>query len=427
VSYKTDKLAALFPDVYAAGERESVLFKVLDAIAAELMTADEKIKRLLKSHWVRYAEGSSLDRLGAVFSVERRILRTGEPESDAAFRLRLQSVVPLFTGGGTRAAIVGGVRSALGLPFNLDQLRLPPGFEGMRADLEGLVVLREFSPKPDRVLGISDTKVNLDGRATASQLELLMNAETVSGAMPRIEMTFANGARNISVTRLDNGAGFRSVPGFLARPGDTIVFTAAANGTLSAVLNDAEIAVQFVNLDGSLPALLPSVPAAPSNWRFRAQSGIFGQGAFDIGDSFDLPVFSAAISRVLLQPLTFEVEAPFFIHDAVEALRERHGYTGELFIFEGIPLDKIQQVVDQTRAAGVQGNVQFSLPLFERHDQQERFAVLGTHSAVEDAGLTDAFLIANTNDQDENQDMREGLTLAGIFDISPFNGPYGFE
>src|SRR5947208_2233092 len=101
MSHKTDSLVELFPDVYAARERESVLYKILDAFGAEMMVADDKIKNLLKSHWVHYAQGEALDRLGSIFGVARRNLRSGSLESDESFRLRLEATVPLFTGGGT--------------------------------------------------------------------------------------------------------------------------------------------------------------------------------------------------------------------------------------------------------------------------------------------------------------------------------------
>src|SRR5215218_6552847 len=98
MSYKTERLTDLFPDAFAAGDRESLLYKLLDAVGAEFMDADEALKRLLKSHWVDYAEGAGLDGLAATFGVTRRRLRGGDLESDDAFRQRLKSIVPLFAG-----------------------------------------------------------------------------------------------------------------------------------------------------------------------------------------------------------------------------------------------------------------------------------------------------------------------------------------
>src|SRR5689334_17352703 len=117
MSYKTDRLIDLFPQIYAARTTDSLLHQLLDAIGAELLDADDTIRQLLTSHWIGYAGGAALDGLGAIFGVTRRSLPNESLESDEAFRLRLRAVVRLFTGGGTRRAVLGAVRSALGLPF----------------------------------------------------------------------------------------------------------------------------------------------------------------------------------------------------------------------------------------------------------------------------------------------------------------------
>jgi hypothetical protein len=152
MSYKTDRLTKLIPDAYGAKDSASLLYQILDSVGAELMDADAAIKNLLKSHWVDYASGTGLDGLGAIFGVARRQLVDGTPEPDNAFRLRLKSVVPLFTGGGTRRAVLGAVRSALGFPFDLGQLNIPAQFAALQQDLENLVNLVEFSPKPERLV-----------------------------------------------------------------------------------------------------------------------------------------------------------------------------------------------------------------------------------------------------------------------------------
>ncbi|HKP87313.1 MAG TPA: hypothetical protein VJZ26_14510 [Blastocatellia bacterium] len=421
MSYKTDRLVDLFPDAYAARERESLLFKLLDAIGAELMAADEKIKRLLKSHWVRYADGEALDGLGAIYGVTRRRLGGGQPESDAAFRGRLQSIVPMFTGGGTRAAILGAVRSALGLPFNLDQLRLQWGYEGLRKDIEALVKLTEFSPQGERVL---ENTVNEVGGA--SELILSVTSNTVAESVAQIDWTFDRGsARRLTLERLDSHEGVMSRDTFLMPAGKTLTFS-DDRGRLSALLDGADVRNQFVNLDGTAPARLPPVPRTPSQWKFRARSGLYDIGKFG-DDTFDLPKFHVELSHLRFQPLTFDVQVPYFIKRAVEELKARYEYPVELFIFEGIPLEKIQEVVDQTRAAGVRGSVHFSLTFLENHAQSdEPLRIEAAHRATEDAQAQDSLLVANVSQLIESHAMGERLNIAGVFDISPFDGPFGF-
>ena len=422
MSYKTDKLVELFPDVYAAQDKESVLYKLLDTIGAEFMLADEKIKRLLKSHWVRYAEGRALDNLASIYGVRRRNLRSGRPESDEAFRRRLQSTVPLFTGGGTRRAVLGAVRSALGLPFDLGQLNLPPEFDALRRDVDALITLTEFSPQGDRVMETTVQTVD-----NASELILNVTAATVSQSSPQIEWAFEVGSgRKLSLERMDSREGIKSRDAFWIPAGKTLVFSAADNGRLTALVDRTDVTDQFTNLNGSTPPLLPSVPQTPSRWKFRAQSATYDAGTFD-GETFDLPRFYVALRRLRFEPLTFDVQVPYFLKEAVEKLVARYKYTGEVFVYEGIKPEHIQEVVDDVRAAGVRGSVHFSLTFFEDHQQREKFSGNVQHAAAERLDATDSLLVANVSQQTETQQMSERLTVVGVFDVSPFDGAFGFE
>lgn len=422
MSYKTDRLVELFPDIYAAQDKESVLYKLLDTVGAEFMVADEKIKRLLKSHWVRYAQGRALDNLASIYGLTRRNMRSGRPESDEAFRRHLQSVVPLFTGGGTRRAVVGAVRSALGLPFDLAQLRLAPEFEALRRDVEALVTLTEFSPQGEKV-----TETIIRTVENASELVLDVKESTVKASSPQIEWTFEQGSgRNLTMERVGSKEGVKSRDEFWIPQGKTLVFSAVDDGRLNALIDRTDVTSQFVNLNGTSPALLPKVPEGASKWKFRAQSAIYGAGTFD-GETFDTPSFFVSIRRLRSVPLTFDVEVPYFLKEAVEGLVARHKYSGEVFVYEGIQPEHIQEVVDDTRAAGVRGNVHFSLTFFEDHAQRERFTGELQHAATEKLEASDSLLVANVSQQTETQDMAERLTIGGVFDISPFNGPYGFQ
>lgn len=427
--YKTDRLVDLFPDAYAARDSETLLYKLLDAIGAEFMVADEGIKRLLKSHWVKYAEAGALDNLGAVYGVTRRTLRDGELEGDEDFRRRLQSIVPLFTGGGTRRAVIGAVRSSLGLPFDLNQLNLPsPTFDALRQDLEALVTLTEFSPQGDRILEKNFKAVE---NGAANELTLTAKADSVKESFPRIEWVFDKGvARRLSLKRFDSNKGVKTKDDFLVAAGQTLVLAADSKGQLNAFIDLTDVTNSFVNLDGTTPAMLPPVPPQRTDWVFRAQSGLYGDdqnvnSRFDI-DSFDLPEFHVALTRLRLEHLTFEVQVPYFLEDAVAALVRRYDYRGTPFVFKGIPLEHIQEVVDQARAAGVRGSVQFYLTFLENHTLYDGLKIEGSFVKSEDQTMADALLVANVNQQSETQEMLDSLTLAGVFDISTFEGPFGF-
>jgi hypothetical protein len=380
MSTRTDSLVSYFPEVYAARDPESVLYKFLSAYGAQLTDGDKKILNLIGSHWVRYARGEALDQLGAMFNAVRLRTRSGSPEPDKAYRERLESTVPMFIGGGTISAIQGAVRLALGLPYNLDQLHIPPQDAGMREELEALVLVVEFSPRSDVVLGMTVT-VEIDARGNmTSQMVISLNATTVMEAVPLIEWRFQPGSgRNLSVDLLKpdgtTGEGFKSVEGFAVWQGETIVFTAGQYDTLSAILEGDEVAAEFTNLDGSSPAIMPRAPLQPSSWRFRAQGGLFDVSVFgsdtEIRDCFDSPDFQIQFSRVVYQPLTFDVIVPYFFDLAVEEIKRRYDYQEEILLYEGIGRQEIQGVVDQTRAQGVRGTVQFTLSFAEDQTQYD--------------------------------------------------------
>lgn len=424
MSYKTEELARLLPDAYATDDAESLVYKLLDAVGAELMVADGKLKALLKSHWVNHASGPALDGLGAIFGVQRRLLQTGGLESDDQFRLRLKAVVRLFTGGGTVKAVLGAVRSALGLPFDLGQLALPPGQAALREDIEKLVTLTEFSPVSERLVSnaVSDT-------GDASELTMVVEVPTVREVSPRVEWTFlAGGGRLLSLERLDTGAGVKSDEGLVVPRRETLVLSADEHGRLTATIGAEDVSQLFTNLDGTTPAFLPEVPPHRSEWRFRARSGLYDLGAFDGDDTYDLPSYEVQMSWTRYVPLTFDVHVPYFLHSSVEALKERHDYSGDLFVFQGLPPERIQEVVDQTRAAGVRGSVIFTLDFYETHDHREdRSRTLGVHRASEDLAASDAFTLGSLNRDAEDHDAGEVFVIGGVWDVSTFDGSFGFQ
>jgi hypothetical protein len=423
MSDKTDRLTNLLADVLAAGDPGSLLYKLLDAVGAELVRADEAVKRLLKSHWVAYASGSGLDGLGATFGVRRRRLSDGSLETDEQFRLRLRSLVKLFTGGGTGPAVVGAVRSALGLPADLDQLRLPPEQKALRLDLERLVALEEFAPRAETLRETRVEAVALPSGAQVAQLVLEVELPTAREERPRIQWTITGGSpRILSVELEGSGEGVRTSS---VRPGaDPLVLSAGPDGQLAARLGGRDVTPSFANLDGTFPPRLPAVPATPSRWIFRAAGG-YDLAVFD-EDAFDLPQMLVEMLWVRYEPLTFDVRAPYNLKQAVVDLARQHGFPeGELLVYEGLPLERIQEVVDQTRAAGVRGRMQFWLPAYDRHDQHERLGMV-VGAWPDDAGQAESLLVGSVSEAHDTQDADEALALGGVFDVATFDGPWGF-
>ena len=115
MSDKSNKLVSLFPESYAAGETESLLYKLLDTFGAALAQSDDVVRQLLRSiGWTTPPGPRSMAWVRSLASsggncATTRWRPTWLPQ-------RLKSIVRLFTGGGTPSAVIGAARSALGLP-----------------------------------------------------------------------------------------------------------------------------------------------------------------------------------------------------------------------------------------------------------------------------------------------------------------------
>ena len=235
---------------------------------------------------------------------------------------------------------------------------------------------------------------------------------------------------------MDSGEGIQAEDHLIVPAGATLTLSSEFDGSLSAILAGQNVAAAFTNLDGTTPARLPEVPGDQnSQWKFRAEGGLFDISTFDNSDTFDLPEFLVEMRWVRYQPLTFDVYVPYFLQTVVESLKARHGFAGRLFVFEGLPREQIQAVVNQTQAAGVRGSVGFSLTFFETHDQTDLqcheealgLRMLGVHRTSEYANAQDSLTLGSFNREVEAHDIREAFVMGGVFDVSTFDTHYGFQ
>jgi hypothetical protein len=90
-------------------------------------------------------------------------------------------------------------------------------------------------------------------------------------------------------------------------------------------------------------------------------------------------------------------------------------------VFQGLPPERIQEVLDQTRAAGVTGSIHFSLNFFDAHEQRESFATAVDHRLAENADVSDALLISDISDAQESHDVGEQFAIGAVFDVATFD------
>ncbi|WP_157270363.1 hypothetical protein [Azohydromonas aeria] len=440
MSFKTDRLAALFPDAYAAGEGGALLHGVLDALGAELMRCDAAVKDLLKSHWIDHARGGGLDGLAALLGLQRRLLPDGTPEGDDTFRPLVKSMVSSFVGGGTVEAVKGAVRAALGLPYDLrlfeQQLAARGGSTAAIAalvqGLRELVRVEEFAPRLEVMLG--------SAQPTADGTRLLLDVETASveAVPPRVEWTFTSGTgRSLSLQLQGSGAGVRADADFTVPQGRTLVLAGATPAEFTASIDSVDVSARFKALDGVRPPALPLVPSGLSKWEFAAARGAaFDAAAFDRDETLDGAAFSVRLQWLRLQPLVFDVIVPYFVDAAVQRVVAASGYGGRFRLFKGLTLDALQRVVDGARAAGVRGMVQYAIALpaesseraaWEDQGAQERFGaeLLQRRQETHDAG--ESLNVGALESEVERHDASESFAIGGVWGVAVFDGSFGFQ
>jgi hypothetical protein len=242
---------------------------------------------------------------------------------------------------------------------------------------------------------------------------------------PRIEWTFtSSSARLLSLELRGSGETILSTGDLRFKAGQTLVLSAGDDGRMRAHIGTNDVTACFSDTAGRRP-VLPKVPQGRSEWVFRAGGG-FDTGFFD-DDTYDLPRFRVEMQWVRYETLAFDVYAPYFLKQTVKQLAKQHEYRGELFVYEGLPLERIQEVVDQTRAAGVRGSVHFSLNFFEDHNQREQpLMIAGDHRTDEDSRLDESLLVGSVSSGLDTHDVEESFAVGGVFDISTFDQGHGF-
>jgi hypothetical protein len=294
------------------------------------------------------------------------------------------------------------------------------------------VQIEEFSPKSEVILGAATAT------PMGSTTILNVNFTSVQPVPPRVEWTFTQGGgRHLSLVREDTGTGVISVGEFEVPEGSTLVMAEDGKGVFSASINTTDVTAWFSNVGGTVPPQLPNVPAGVSRWIFSAnRSAEFDISTFDAGETFDAADFLVKMVWTRYQPLMFDVIIPYFVDAAVRRIVTGSGYENRFKVFKGISLDAIQEVVDDRRAAGVRGMVQYSLTLpgesleanpWDDQGPAELFSADLENAETETHDAREDLLVGALGTSVESHDSYERFVLGAVFNHSVFDGSFGFQ
>src|SRR3989304_7571073 len=297
---KKEKISEKFPHFYKYWDPGSLIFVFTDSTGTRLDGSEKELVSIMRTHWVDTASRGDLEKLGALYSIKRRV-----GESDSDYRNRLKTAIMSYKGGGTKSAIQMLVRMALRLP-------------------QDYPVKIEENPVVDlkRTWKVSSGK------------EWVINPRNIEDTVPDITlavMTENSKGPDIKLTNLttDEAISFK---------GDMLYGDVLKISNGRAMLNGKDATERLSTTD------VPKLPRKKSKWQYKEYVGA-NLGVFD-STLFDRSVFVIDI----ISEVTFEWTA-----------RQPASFTVELqnewLMKSGITAEYIQQLVNLVKAAGVKSEV----------------------------------------------------------------------
>jgi hypothetical protein len=108
---RAENISKRLPHFYTQWDPESQISLLTSAIGQCIDESEKELISILHAHWVDKAGRYDLDKLGALFRIQRI-----ENEADLDYRNRIKTAILRYQGGGTVSAIQASVRIALRLP-----------------------------------------------------------------------------------------------------------------------------------------------------------------------------------------------------------------------------------------------------------------------------------------------------------------------
>ncbi|MCK9440673.1 MAG: hypothetical protein M0Q13_04545 [Methanothrix sp.] len=297
---RAENISKRLPHFYRQWDRESQI-SLLTSAAGQCMDESEKeLISILHAHWVDKASRYDLEKLGALFRIQRT-----EGEADLDYRNRIKTAILRYQGGGTVSAIQASVRIAL---------RLPQDHPVEIKENPEVLWKKNYTVR-------SGTKWQEDARSiNDSTLDITLSVDTENAKIT--DPTFKNITTGDSIT-FQGDVSYGEV---LEICGD------------KATLNGEDQSSRL-SISGSL-----RLPRGVSQWQYTEFVG-GNQGAFDL-TLFDKSVFVVDITSSITlewaasQPATFELRLP-----------------KETLTKAGVKAKEVQEILDSVKASGVKAEL----------------------------------------------------------------------
>ena len=297
---RTQRILDRFPAFYKIWDDRSLIFKLVTSLGKRLDEADKGSDRILRSHWVDTAFREDLDKLGAIFNLERK-----PEESDSQYRSRLKKAIVEYKGGGTVNAVLTSVKTALGLPsdYPIQLVENPP----------------------------VETSRTVEARTGDTWV---MSSDSVLDAVPSMTLSIETPeakVTNPTISNLDTD--------------EKIAFDGIIESGQKLTVKGGKAILDKTNVRKSMStSKVPSLLRKGSTWGYaeevEEEIGLMDRARFD-GSVFaiGIPMAKLVFNWTAYQPAAFEIQIP---KDAVSTDSD---------------LSTIRDVVDSVKAAGVEAKI----------------------------------------------------------------------
>lgn len=285
---RTKRIANRLPEFYRTWDTDSVVYKVLDTVGRALAEEQKSLFRIMRTHWVETANGGDIERLGAVFELQRA---KGEP--DDGYRERIKAALGQFKGGGTGASI----KALMGDFLSAEQDQL------------------EIAENPERDLSLEMTVRGGESWTLGSM--------SVEEASPQIEIEL-RGEGNVVINPMVRNADSGDAVGLEGtfRVGQKLAFTEN-----SATLDGKDVSSSLVR-----SAAFPRLTPGGSRWAY--EESISARVGYLDKTVFDSSIFAVPVPRAVIRfswsgrrPSTFALRvASKAVEESGKTVREASDY-----------------------------------------------------------------------------------------------------
>ncbi len=298
-----NKIADRLPSMYKSWDENSVIYKFLSAFVRRLEESQKDVRRILRSHWIDTAHGDDIDRLGALFNLQRT---ASEPDPD--FKDKVKNAIQEYRGGGTVKSILTTVRATLGAT-NGDAIKLienPP--QKMRVE---------------KIIRAGDT--------------WSMRSESITDIQPtlRIKVLEENTeARNPTLQNLTTK--------------ETISFTDSLKTGEELVIKDGKATLDKTSVTKKFNGTEITLTRRDATWQYTEalseKIGLFDTAAFDTSIfAVGIPEVSILYQWTANRPASFEVQIP-----------------KEVLARSGVEQERVEKLINSVKAAGVTATVKIT-------------------------------------------------------------------